>query len=93
MWLFHVTVTGESLWPALTPGQTYWASSLLPIHAGLIVVACTPHRLVVKVVDRIDKTSITLRGANDQSTPIVVSRSAILGRLLWPWATAGTRPR
>lgn len=93
MMLFRVTVTGESMWPILVPGQTYWASSLLPIRVGSIVVAKMPHRTIVKLVDTVDEDTIRLIGTRNRSTPITVNQSAILGRLLRRGTTAGTKSR
>ena len=32
--LFRVAVSGESCWPVLVPGGSYWASALLPVRTG-----------------------------------------------------------
>lgn len=36
--LFVVKVRGESMLPVLVPGKSYWASGLLPVRKGSIVV-------------------------------------------------------
>jgi len=80
--LFHVTVTGESMWPALVPGQRYWASSLLPIRPGSIAIAQTEHRLVIKRVGKIKGSNIELISDASNRTSYRVLRSQLLGRLL-----------
>ncbi|MBI4250050.1 hypothetical protein HY622_00475 [Candidatus Uhrbacteria bacterium] len=82
MFFFRVTVTGESMWPRLTPGQTYWASSLLPYRVGSIVVVGTTHRMVIKFVRSIDEDQITLGGTQPSAQSITVKTEQVLGRLL-----------
>lgn len=82
MWLFNVTVTGESMWPTLTPGNTYWASSLLPYRVGSIVVAKTKHRFVIKRVGALVGKSVSLVSDAPHGSTYDVPTSDILGCLL-----------
>lgn len=80
--IFRVTVTGESMWPTLTPGNRYWASSLLPYRVGSIVVAKTKHRLVVKRIGEIGEKSVSLVSDAVNGSSYEVPTRAILGSLL-----------
>ena len=42
--IFRITVSGESCWPELVPGKTYFASRLRRAHVGDYVVFKNPHR-------------------------------------------------
>lgn len=81
--LFRVTVTGESMWPALTPGKTYWASSLLPYRVGAIVVAKTNHRFVIKRVGAMSGESVELESEAPGGATVTVPRMIVLGTLLF----------
>lgn len=40
--LFRVRVSGESCWPVLVPGRSYWASAWIPVRVGDFVVFSNP---------------------------------------------------
>ena len=85
MFLFRVRISGESLWPDLVPGRTYWATSLGAPKTGDYAVFKGPAgapEFVVKKVEGIENGVYDLRGTVSRSASYKVPKSHILGRLL-----------
>ena len=84
-WLFQVTVAGESMWPVLVPGKTYWASSLVPLAVGKIVVAQNPvnsKTYLIKKIHSLSGSQLKLAGTVSWSSSPTVDRQNVLGVLI-----------
>ncbi len=79
---FRVKVSGESMWSKLIPGKTCWASSLLPIRLGDIVIAQSPDGIIVKRLVTITADSIELAGTVSWSSNYTLPKKSIVGRLI-----------
>ncbi len=83
--LFRVEVSGESLWPELVPGRTYWATGLLKPGVGNYAVFRNPDeagKFIVKKVKHIENGTYDLVGTVSWSSSYQVPKSEILGRIL-----------
>ncbi len=83
--LFRIKVTGESLWPELVPGKTYWASRFKQPKPGRLVVCLnpdTPANFLIKKVQSIIGRQVYLTGTVSWSTNYHVDEDAILGTVL-----------
>ncbi len=85
MILFRVKISGESLWPELIPGRTYWATSIFTPKVGDYAVfrnPAEPEKIIVKKVKDIQSGIFDLRGTIARSASYKVPKSNILGRIL-----------
>ena len=81
--VFRVSVSGESCWPELMSGQSYWASSLLRPRVGKFVVFKREKQHIVKKIQRIEGDTLYVGGTVSWSSSFVLSRGAVLGRVLF----------
>jgi len=95
--LFRVKVSGESCWPDLVSGKTYFASRLRKPCVGDYVVfpfasifGSPTSEYAVKKIKRIEDDTLHVAGTVSWATSHVVRRSAVLGTLL---ARNGARER
>lgn len=73
------------MWPALVPGKTYWATSLLESREGDIVIAQSKESqsgFVIKKIKRVGGENYLLGGAVPWSSTYEVKRENIIGRLI-----------
>lgn len=86
--LFRVRVTGESCWPMLMPGKSYWASALLLVHSGDFIVFKNRGRVLVKRVRALRKNGYeaeSLISWGSSSGDIgIVEKKDVLGRIIGP---------
>ncbi len=83
--LFRVRVTGESMWPRLVPGKTYWASSLLKPSIGKIIVFRDPNDLrqyIVKQIIQYNGETVIVSGTVSWSNSYSIRQEQILGVLI-----------
>ncbi len=84
MIIFRVKISGESLWPELIPGRTYWATGLCAPQAGDYAVFKDPaggDKFIVKKVAGVQNGLYDLRGTISRSASYKVPKDQILGRL------------
>lgn len=86
--LFRVRVSGESCWPDLVPGKTYFASRLRTPHIGDYVVFPDPtfggstSSCWVKKIKYVDGNIFHVGGTVSWASSCAVPRSLILGTVL-----------
>lgn len=88
--LFRVRVSGESCWPSLVPGRSYWASALAPVRAGDFVVFRNPmddKQILVKKIcgvrDGAYQVGSTVSWGLSSKDFGAVDKKHILGKLIW----------
>ena len=87
--LFRVRISGESCWPVLVPGRSYWASALMPVRTGDFVVFRNPAdcgKILVKKVygvraEGYSVGSLVSWGSSSKDFGIVNKRN-VLGRVV-----------
>lgn len=87
--LFRVKVDGESMWPALVPGKTYWASGLLKPQMGDVIIFRNPkngEQIFVKRVaavrpEEYEVESLVSWGTSSGELGLV-PQSAVLGTVI-----------
>lgn len=87
--LFTVKVEGESMWPALIPGQRYLATNMLPIRQGDFSVfrnPLNPSEIFVKRVAEISNSkycmeSLVSWGSSSKDFEYV-TKQTVIGKLL-----------
>ncbi|MBI3442722.1 MAG: hypothetical protein HY007_03060 [Candidatus Sungbacteria bacterium] len=87
--LFRVRVSGESCWPALVPGKTYWASTFRKIRKGDFVVFRNPidrKEIFVKKIFRVQEKGykvVSLISWGESSKDFgIVSKKNVLGKVI-----------
>lgn len=86
-WFFRVRISGESCWPDLVPGRTYWATNLRQPSAGNFVVLHHPAEgglHIVKKVLSVTAHSLELGGTVSWSARFSVPKRDVLGTLFSP---------
>lgn len=83
-WLFRVKITGESMWPVLVPGRSYWATSLLAPKVGRLAVFRMPHssQFAVKRIVELKNGRLELAGTVSWSSSFEIDADQFVGILL-----------
>ena len=87
--LFRVRVNGESCWPVLVPGKSYWASGLIQVRVGDFIVFKNPtdrEQILVKRVremrgGKYEVGSMVSWGSSSKDFGLV-SKKDILGKIM-----------
>lgn len=84
--LFRVRVTGESCWPVLVPGKSYWASALAQVRTGDFIVFRKSDQLLIKKIleARADgyRVGSTVSWGSSSRDFGIVGRRDVLGKII-----------
>lgn len=84
--LFTVTVEGESLWPELIPGKTYFATNIRQPRIGDYAVFQNPgnkKEFFVKKIHKITNGRSVLNGTVSWSSSFVFPPNRIIGTVIY----------
>ena len=88
--LFRVRVSGESCWPVLVPGKSYWASTLMRIRKGDFIVfrnPVDPEQIFVKKIlgmqDEMYEVVSTVSWGLSGADFGMIHKEQVLGRVIW----------
>lgn len=87
--LFRVRVSGESCWPVLVPGKSYWASALAPVREGDFIVFRNPadrDRVFIKKILEVRgggyRVGSSVSWGSSSGDFGIVGTRAVLGRII-----------
>lgn len=83
-WLFHVRVSGESMWPEFIPGKVYWASSLIRPKVGRVIIFRPDNSsgYILKRIAKINGDVIYASGIVTWSKSYTINQRQVIGVLL-----------